>query len=811
MLKKLLLFTILLGVSSMAFSKEINSVEGSKGALKGFVFDSNVNQPLEYATITIIRKEDNKIVNGTITDETGFFKMKDVDFGMYQIDIAFIGYKTKTIEKVAIKPDSKAVDLGQIYLEASVEILDETVIVADRPTMTYKIDKKVINVSQQHTSASGTAVEILENIPSITVDIDDNVSLRGSQSFTVLIDGKPSLLDPSDALNQMPASAIENIEIITNPSAKYDPDGAAGIINIILKKNKLQGMSGIVNTNYGSNNSFGGDFLLSFRKEKFNFYLGADYNKRVKDHTAKTENITTNNDTSYYVFSDGTFGREKASSGIRGGMDINLNALNSLSIGVRYGERSKDKFPDYVYSEWITTPTTTSPIDYYKNGGRPTSSGQYYSVDLNYVHKFMKKGHTLTGQFVYNYEDQEDTDVTELKDLDGTINVGQISKEFEPETEYRIKLDYILPIDEKNKFEAGYQSRLSIGEGSNEIYLYNTLSENYDFISDFSHTFDSKRDIHSLYSLYSSKAGSFGYQLGLRGEYTDREISMIGENQDYALNRMDFFPTIHASYDIKKDIQMMASYSRRIQRPSSWYLEPFITWTDTYNARQGNPDLNPEYVDSYELSFQKKFERNVLSIDGYYRITNNKIERVRALYEDYDKAYLNTVENLGKDYSFGTEIMFAFDVAKWWHLDLLGNLYDYKIEGELNGLDFSEESFNWNARFNNTIKLAKSTRLQVNGMYNSPTVTAQGRREGFLMANLALKQDFFKNKMSATLQLRDVLNTAGHQVTSEGIDFYSYAEKSPYAPMFSIKLTYRINNYKPDKKRNGISDRDEEP
>ena len=251
MMNRIIYSVLFILLSINVYSDEISGESGSRGCLKGFVFDANANQPLEYATISMTRKKDNQVVNGTITDETGFFKIKDVDFGKYKIEITFIGYKTKTLHDVAIRPDNKIVDLGQINLEPSIENIAEAVVVSDRPTMTYKIDKKVINVSQQHTSASGTAVEILETIPSVTVDIDGNVSLRGSTSFTVLIDNKPTVLDASDALSQIPASAIENIEVITNPSAKYDPDGTSGIINIITKKNKLQGINGIVNLNSG--------------------------------------------------------------------------------------------------------------------------------------------------------------------------------------------------------------------------------------------------------------------------------------------------------------------------------------------------------------------------------------------------------------------------------------------------------------------------------------------------------------------------------------------------------------------------------
>jgi hypothetical protein len=249
MKQKIILIAILMNISLIGFAEEANPAEALKGILKGFVFDIDSEQPLEYATISIKSNGGNSVVNGTITDETGFFRMKNLEFGTYRVDITFIGYKSKTFQDITIESGNREIDLGRITLKAAFESLDAAVIVADRPTMTYKIDKKVINVSQQHTSASGTAVEILESIPSITVGIEGNVSLRGSESFTVLIDNKPTVLDPSDALSQIPASAIDNIEVITNPSVKHDPDGTSGIINIITKKNKLQGFNGIINLN----------------------------------------------------------------------------------------------------------------------------------------------------------------------------------------------------------------------------------------------------------------------------------------------------------------------------------------------------------------------------------------------------------------------------------------------------------------------------------------------------------------------------------------------------------------------------------
>lgn len=803
MIRRLIFLILIAGFSISTFAEENNPVEASKGTLKGYVFDETVNKPLEYATISIISKRDNKVVNGTITDQTGFFKLKNVDFGMYQVNITFIGYKTKTIDQVAVRPKSREVDLGKINLESSVETIDEAVVVADRPTMTYKIDKKVINVSQQHTSASGTAVEILENIPSITVDIEGNVSLRGSGSFTVLIDNKPTVLDPSDALNQIPASAIENIEVITNPSAKYDPDGTSGIINIITKKNKLQGFNGIVNANIGMYDRYGGDFLLNWRKERLNIFFGADYNSRGMEGKRETENRRIS-DTTSYILSDGDFDRARKSYSVRGGFDLTLNPRNSINFEARYGYFGHEGTSLTDYQEY-TIPSTTE--NNYENKELSERGGNFYDFNLSYTKKFLKKGHQLYTLVNYRSRDFNQESLNELFDLNDIQTSGQKSTESGPSNDYRVQIDYTLPLAGESKFEAGYNGRFDYSNELAELEDYNPLTMNYVYIDSSRFDVDHESVIHGIYTMYSGSKGKFGYQLGLRGEYTYRDITLKGTDQSFLIDRFDIFPTVHFSYTTAKENQWMANYSRRIQRPRGWYLEPFLTWRDAYNVSIGNPDLIPEYIDSYELSHLLKFGRNSLSVDAYYRITNNKIERVRSIYQG--NIYKSTFDNVGKDYSLGIELMLGIDVMKWWHIDLMGNIYDYKVEGEyqyedINGLtrtiDFSESSFNWNSRFNNTFRVGKTTRIQLNGMYNSPTITAQGEREGFLMTNLAVRQSFMKNKLSATLQVRDLFGTMSHSASYKGDDFYSYYNFQPNTPFVSLTLSFKINNYRPDRK-----------
>lgn len=816
MIKKAFLLLAVVFIAHNVFSTNPTDAL-SAGVVKGFVFDSLSKQPLEYATVSIVKENDKAAITGSITDATGFFKLKGVENGRYSMEIAFIGYYTKKITGLVIGPNQKTLDIGQVFLKPATQTMEEVVVTTDRPTMQYKIDKKVLNVSQMHTSASGTATELLESIPSVTVDVEGNVSLRGSTSFTVLIDGKPTLLDPSDALSQIPASQIENIEIITNPSAKFDPDGVAGIINIIMKKNKLQGVSGIVNVNGGTQNRYGGDFLVTYRKEKLNYYVGADWNNREFIGKA-TNNRTVYGDTTSYLFSNGNFTRGRNSYSVRGGIDYTINPFNTVSLGVNVGNRNGKGHTDLTYNSWTNPGTVTEK---YYNKENSDRSGDFYNATLDYNHKFSKKGHELVGQAIFEKSNSNDNDITKTIDINDIITNGQKSTESGPETEYRLKLDYTLPTGEKSKFEAGAQSRFEDQNEANNMYYYNMLTGIFEFQPLYSHDVDYKTNIHSVYSTYSGESGNLGYQFGLREEYTYRKIALKGENQNFTLNRFDYYPTVHVSYGLPSDQQVMASYTRRISRIRGYYLEPFITWEDAHNVRQGNPSLKPEYIDSYELSYKKNFGKNIFSADLYYRITNNKIERVQSIYNTNDSLYqntiifLNTIDNVGKDYSLGGELMLGLDFAKWWHTDIMGDVYDYREKGSLLGENFSKSSFNWNVRLNNTFKIAKFTRIQLNGMYNSPSVTAQGKTEGFLMTNLAVKQDFMKNKVSLTLQVRDLFHTMKHEMTSEGDNFYTYRKFQPNSPMISMTLTVRLNNYKLDRKRqqqdnNGTEDMDVE-
>lgn len=791
-----LIIYLLMAISCSLNAQPISRDHLSAGTIGGRVLDSAINKPIEYTNIVLYSARDSAQVSGTITDANGRFLLMGVRPGRYYIEFSFMGYQTKRVEDVEIRPPSMEMNLGDITLDRTAIDLDEVSVSYEKPFIEYKIDKKVINVSQEMTAASGTAVDVLESVPSVTVDIEGNVQLRGSGNFTVLIDGRPSVLESSDALQQIPASAIDNIEIITNPSAKYEPDGMSGIINVIMKKNQMRGVGGVVNLNSGWDEKYGGELLLTYRKGIANASFGADYNRRAFPGSMREENRTTYQGTTSYVYSDGDTERGRTMYGLRASLDLNVSSKDLIGLGIRWGGRKMDMTENTNYDEWSDSGLQHSLSISQSSSER---SGRFYSAYMEYRHQFQDKGHELTGKFVLSHRNMKEESSNELFELNGVMTEGKESSESGPGDWVEAKVDYTRPVRENYKIESGYQGRMHRSEDASERNEYDPVLGIYQFQPQYSHMVGYNGNTHSLYVLHSGEPGKFGYQLGFRGEYTLRQIELIGENETFTLDRLDYFPTLHTSYQFSEKRQMMASYTRRIQRWRRWFLEPFETWTDAYNVHQGNPDLKPEYIDSFEAGYQTFLSKFFISTELYYRMTHNVVQFVRSVYDT--NVTLHSVENVGTDYSLGVEMMFRGDILKWWNANLMGNLYDYRIEGTLYGEPFSQQSFDWRLRLNNSFKITRTTSMQVNGVYNSPSVSSQGEREGFYTVDLALKQEFLEGKLTATLQIDDVLQSSKQEFTSEGPDFYSYSYHTREAPIFMLNVSYYFNNYKKEREK----------
>jgi len=803
-MKKLmtLLFLFVITANTI-FSQVPPAAQGSmnavpkNGKIIGIILDTETQKPMEYANVTIFRKQDSKLVTGNISNTDGSFTISDLPYGSYYVEASFIGFEKTTVNDVKITANSTTIDIGKIGLAASRQDIGTVNVVAERNRVEYKIDKKVINVTNDINAAGGSAVTVLENTPSVDVDIDGNVSLRGSSSFTVLIDGRPSVLTGSDALRQIPSSAIQNIEIITNPSVKYDPDGMAGIINVVMKRNVLSGVNGIVNVNLGTGKKYGTDMMLNYKTKKYNLFFGGNWNDNTDKGSMSSSRETYANDTTTYLNTTGSRNQSRGGTQIKGGFDYYPTEKTSITVSSQIGNYD---FSSFGNGNLHNYQIPAGKFDIYSvqntNSGR---SGNFVSANASFLTKFDEVGlHKLEGSFDYrnrtgltdenNDEYRSDASFTQKNEYLSQV----ITNENSNSDDYRAKLDYTLPLKGGDKFEAGLQSRIE--SEREELNFSNFGVNDPKYTSDM----DFKEDIHAIYSTYTGNVKAIQYVVGLRGEYNKRSITHFKDNVAYPhkLNRFDFFPSAHFSYELVDKSQLMTSYSRRINRPDGRDLDPFPSYMNQYTIRTGNPDLKPEYTDSYELSYMKRFGSSFVSLETFYRTTNNLMTQLTTVTDGI--SYM-TVTNLNRDYSMGGEIMGNIDVTKWLLINTSFTLYNYKLKGEVLGKSINRESTNYSGKMNATVKFSPDSRLQITGVYRGPSVSAQSDQKGMVYSNLSYRQDFMKKRISATLSVRDVFGSMKMQGTSFGDNFRSTFKNMREPRVLMLTLSYKINNYKLDK------------
>jgi len=789
---RLVLFSIILIFNVLIIKAQPASKPGgSKYKVSGVVVERTTGDPLEYATAALLHPSDSSIVDGIATDIDGKFSISTDDPGKYIFQITFVGFEehSKIIE---IGEEEKEVKLGEIPLSPSASEIDEVTVKANEYSMDYEIDKKVINVDEQYSSISGNAVDILKNIPSIQVDIEGNVSLRGNSNFTVLINDRPTVLQPNEALQQVPATSIKDIEVITNPSAKYDPEGTAGIINIVTKKDALKGISGIVHLNAGLDEKYGGDFQFNYKTDKIKAFIGADYNKRNYPGSMESKNRTYRGDTTSHLISEGSNDDLDRDYSFRAGIDYYFSEKSTLSISGRYGNGWNKGVSNTTYNEWLSYEGNEHNRREYASEEDGKRDHEFYSLNTEYTYEFDSTEHKLDLRLMlYEFSGGSDH-VNTLFNANDVIRSSQKSLEGGPSKGLRYRMNYKKPFTEKVKFEIGTQGRLTNSDEWNEMYQYNTDSDDYILQDRFSHESIYDRSIHAGYSLVKGDLRNLSYQLGFRGEYTFRDIRIKGRDGSTRINRWDYFPTLHFSYQLPNNHQFMASYTRRIDRPHGWFMEPFLTWEDAYNVRKGNPGLEPEYINSYELGYQRSFNNNSFSAELYYRKTQNKIEGVQSVYRD--NIMMQTFENIGNDYSLGSEIMLNINFADWWENSFTGNFYHYRVEGELNETEFDRQSFTYSFNWNQTFHVTDKFKIQFNPDYEGPEVEAQEKEKASFEMDGALRYSMMNDNLSLTLQARDIFGTGKHEEIVDEDDFYSYRLHENKTPILMLNVTWHIND-----------------
>lgn len=812
MLKRLAGGFLLAVIIFIAHNEDINAQSGPnnenettpkarRGSINGKVIENGSGIAMEYTSVALYRSGDSTIVDGTITDESGEFELEGIPFGEYYLVTNFVGYEKKTIGSLELDAENRFVDVGTITMQFNTQNLDEVEIVADQRRVEYKLDKKVVNVGEDLTASGGSAVDVLENTPSVSVDIEGNVTLRGSGSFTVLINGKPTVLEGSDALQQIPASSIRNIEIITNPSVKYDPDGNAGIINVVMKEQTESGTTGVVNASIGRNNKYGVDALISRRTGKLNYFFGGNYNNNLYDGSLERTQ-TTFGAVDSLLEATGDFDFTRKGTQLKAGVTYDISEKSSISLegsGGTYGfgiDRSNQ-------TREYTLPA--SGDIYYVNRNVMYRDGLYAEGNLSYSRQFDVPEHKLQAMMNLSYQNGDDYENQEYYNTDETYDISDVLRpeksrnvEIGGGIEFRGQLDYTRPLGENSKFEAGYQARIDDDIEDYTFQEYDYDSEDWITIDDRSSNIDYFRNIQSVYAMYSGRLNKLQFQLGLRGEYTFREIRYDNFNASSVINRFDYYPTIHIARQFKNDHQLMASYSKRVERPRGYFLDSIPSFIDQNTVRIGNPRLEPEYVNSVELGYQKGWGKNFLAYELFYRNTTNLISRVTQ-YNEEDGIFYQRIENINEDHSVGTEVMINWQFTNWLKTNASVSGYYYQVVGELFGEEIDNSSINWDGNLNTTFTISPTARFQANLGYRGPTVTPQGRAEGFAFMSLAARMDFFERKLSATLQVRDLFGSMKRDFTSTGPNFEQHVIMRREPRVVMLSLSYRINNYRPER------------
>lgn len=783
-------FTLLFLLAIIIAGKSQNKKNTSYGSVSGKVIDEATKKTMQYVSVVLYTQKDSIFLAGAVTNDVGEFNISNIPYNVYYAKCSFIGFKTKTISDLTVSSKSKNQYLNNILLPADLEMLNEVSITGEKQLIKYEIDKKIISVENMNTVSSATALEVLENIPSVTVDLDGNVSLRGSSGFTLLIDNKPTNMQASEALQLISASNIKDIEIITNPSAQYNSEGAGGIINIILKKNKLEEISTLINLNTGNYSNYGGDFITSINKEKIKLNIGGFYRNGNRYRDIHQERIITIDQDISDVQSDGLHRFFRTNYGFNSALEWNPNRKSSFSFALSGNQRQYNAAAKYNFKEYYNN----NLIAEYENDEQTLR--QFYGATLSSAYEYLIKGdkqHRISTSIMYNYHDGNEDALTENFDQNNTIQGGYNSTEVGPSELIRIKADYQKPLKNKSKIKAGLQSDLGNNSDDQDSYQLNLISGEYDRLDLFSSNVTYKQNIYAGYFMFSGEQKKLGYQFGLRSEYTDRNIHTKTLNISTSINRLDWFPSAHFSYNLDKKNQLKANFSRRIKRPRSWNLEPFISWEDPYTVRRGNAALLPEYIQSYELGYIRNLKKGTFSAEAYFRNTINNIERIQEVYDT--SVILKRPINSGISQVLGGEFSFRKKIKKWWSFDIGVNSFLYKIEGNLAGESINNESYSYNIRLNNSFNILESWKFQIVSKYLSPQATAQGTKGTYFVIDLALKKDFWQNKIAATFQFANALNSIKKESIVETSSLYTYRLAAPKWPVFSLSLAFKLNNY----------------
>ena len=801
-MKKTILFclTLLVGFTALA-QRPQNYQARPKILLSGKVIDEETKQPLEYATITLKNPRFPDRLQGGITDAEGNFKF-EVFPGRYTITTEYISFESNVNEGVILR---ETTDLGTIALGISVDALDEVELVAERTEVEIRLDKRVYNVGRDITVRGGSVSDVMDNIPSVSVDVEGNISLRGNDNVRILINGKPSGLvglSGPDALRQLPAESIEKVEVITSPSARYEASGTAGILNIILKREELAGFNGSFILNGGFPTTFGGNTNLNWRTEKLNIFSTVSYNDSKSLGGGVFNSEYFNGDApSTFTNEDRDYERQRERFFINLGAEYFFDDKTSFTVSGFLRNSNNGSNNTTIIEDRSATDVVLNSFGRYQDEAEEDKSAQFTA---NFTKKFNDKGHELIIEYQTEESSEDEADLAR-----NTNTFDQKSSTDESQKRQLLQLDYVYPIDDNTQFELGYRGDFSqqdtdyqVFDLTNGIETINTNLTNY---------LGFTQNVNAAYTQFGKKINKFSYLLGLRMEDTkiiiDQRTANIYREKKYT----DWFPTVNLSYEFNEKENITLGYSRRIRRPRSWSLNPFQSLTSLTFFRQGNPDLDPSYANSFDFGYLKRWEKFTFNGSIYYskatqvitRITETTGTIVRVSEDPLVEvpALRFTSINLAENNRTGTEFTLTYSPKRTVRISGNFNIFNSETIGTYEDQVLDAEIVSWFARVNASFPLPFDLTTQLRAFYRGPSATAQTETQGIFSLSGAVNKNLFKKKGTLSFRASDIFNSRRRKSSTRTEQFTNYTEFQWRQPTYIFTFTYRINERKNDRSR----------
>ncbi|MDA9843417.1 TonB-dependent receptor [Flavobacteriaceae bacterium] len=780
-----------------------NTGNAPKIKITGIVLDKETQEPLEYATLSLVNENFPDRIQGGITDVNGKFDL-EIFPGKYNVTIEYIGFDKITLLDRTI---TNSENFGKFELDIAAESLNEVELVGERTEVEIRLDKRIYNVGKDITVRGGSVADVLDNVPSVSVDVEGNIALRGNENVRILINGKPSGLvglSGPQGLRSLPAESIEKVEVVTSPSARYEASGTAGILNIILKKEELEGFNGSIILNGGFPTTYGGNATLNWRTKKINIFSTTSY----RDSESRGGGIfeSENFNPVRFVNEDRDYERNRKSVFLNLGAEYLFDDNTSLTVSgfIRRSDNGStntteienlsangiiiDRFGRYQFEEEI-------------------DNSQQFTA--NFTKKFNDKGHELVIEFQSEISGEDENDLAE-----NTSTFNQESSTTEEQKRTLLQLDYVWPINENTQFELGYRGNFSFQETDYNVFdlLDSGKTQNIQLTNFLGFT----QNVNAAYTQFGQKIDQFSYLMGLRMEKThieiDQKTANIYKEKDYT----DWFPTLNLSYEFNEKENVTIGYSRRVRRPRSWSLNPFRSLTSLTFFRQGNPDLDPSYSNLVDLGYLKRWDKFTFNGSVYYQKATQVIERIteatgELVVVSQDPLvelpeFRSTSVNLSENARTGTEFTLTYTPKRKVRISGNFNIFNSETIGSYKGVPLDREIISWFARVNSSFPLPFGINTQLRGFYFGPRANAQTESKGVLTFSGALNKSMFKDKATLSFQASDILNSSRRKSTTETADFRNYTEFQWRRPTYIFTFTYKINERKNQRRRNNRGD-----